>query len=266
MDKQPTFGFNDLLTCLIGDMAKATSERKGDSPAQQFARSQAAIHMIMGFHPRDVAEVMLAGHCMMLHEVMTAEIHDVLFAEASTNKRTLPALNKAFNDNLDRLERYRQRHAEGQPDAPEEVPPMADGPAAPVEPAVRPVPPEMNRAARREATRLQMRAAAAASRAASRQPGPLPQGEIRTASPQRAHHPGGSVVYQPTDEAVAKCQANPVAMTALAAGDPVGFARAMGIEAPSEAFLAAAKSSGSPFDAQALGSWPRAQATGTRKG
>jgi hypothetical protein len=270
MDEQPTFGFKDLLTLVVGDMAKATCERKGESQAQQFARSQAAIHMIMGLLPRDVTEVMLAGHCVMLHDVMTAEIHDALCTEAVTNKRTLIALNKAFNDNLDRLERYRQRPAEGQRDAPE-VPPVADVPAAPVEPAVRPVAsdrpgvPEMNRAARRQASRVQMRAAAATSRAASRQAGQLPPGETRTASPQRVHHPEDTVVYQPADEAVAKCRTNPEAMTALAAGDPVRFARAMGINTPNEAFLAAAKGPGSPFDPQASGPWPMAQATGTRK-
>jgi hypothetical protein len=57
-------------------------------------------------------------------------------------------------------------------------------------------------------------------------------------------------------KAVAKCQANPEAMTALAAGDPARFARALGIAAPGEAFLEAAQSPGSPFDPQSNGPWP----------
>jgi hypothetical protein len=66
-------------------------------------------------------------------------------------------------------------------------------------------------------------------------------------------------------EAIGKCQANPEAMTALAAGDPVRFARALGIDQPGEAFLAAAKSPNSPFDPQSNGPWPVDRLAGTRK-
>ena len=41
---------------------------------------------------------------------------------------------------------------------------------------------------------------------------------------------------------------NKPAMDALDAGDAAGFARAMGVAAPSEGFLAAAARPGSPFD------------------
>jgi len=264
MDIELETGFEHLLTFAVTDMAKAVSVRRGETEARQFARCQAAVHMIMGFQPRDVIEVLLAGHCVMVHEVMTADVHDSLRGEAPSNRRTLVALNKAFNDNLDRLERYRQRPAEGQRAAPE-APPVSDVATATAEPAVRPVMPEMNRAARRQAARAEMRAAATASRAASRSPGQLPPGATRTASPPTAHRPGETVISQPAYEAVAKCQANPKAMTALTAGDPAGFARALGIDSPSEAFLAAATAPGSPFDPQAAGPWPMATATGTRK-
>ncbi len=60
----------------------------------------------------------------------------------------------------------------------------------------------------------------------------------------------------PPPEAVAACRANPEALAALQSGDPTGFARAMGIEHPCEAFLAAANTKGSPFDPQASGPWP----------
>src|ERR1700722_17172276 len=108
MDTASTFGFEDLFTVALTDMAKAVSERNGENEAQQFARCQAAVHMIMGFSPRDAIEVLLAGHCVMLHKVMTADVHDSLCGEAAGNRRSVIALNKAFNDNLDRLERYRQ--------------------------------------------------------------------------------------------------------------------------------------------------------------
>jgi hypothetical protein len=126
----------------------------------------------MGFQPRDVTEMMLAGHCMMFHEMMIAEVHANLCGEASDTKRTVIALNKAFNDNLDRLRRYRQRPDEGQRDA--SVPPGAEPPPAPVEHGERPMPAMMNRAARRQATRAETHAAAAGLRAASRPGGHLP--------------------------------------------------------------------------------------------
>jgi hypothetical protein len=263
MDEQPTFGLKELFTFVIGDMAKAMCERKGESREQQFARSEAAVHMIMGFLPRDAVEVLLAGHCVMLHEVMTAAVHDGLCGDAVTNTRSVVVLNKAFNDNLDRLERYRQRPAEGARDAPE-PPPVTDAPAAPVESAARPVSAGPNRAARRQAARAETRAAAAA-RAGSRQTGPVPPCAPRNASPQAAHHPESTNFHQPAREAVATCRANPAAITALAAGDPDRFARALGIDRPSAAFLAAAKSPGSPFDPQATGPWPTDEAAATRK-
>ena len=45
------------------------------------------------------------------------------------------------------------------------------------------------------------------------------------------------------------------AVAALHSGDAAGFARAMGIEHPSEAFLQAANAKGSPFDPEASGPW-----------
>jgi hypothetical protein len=42
----------------------------------------------------------------------------------------------------------------------------------------------------------------------------------------------------------------------IQAGDAAGFARALGIEQPSPAFLAAANAAGSPFDPNASGPWP----------
>jgi hypothetical protein len=49
-----------------------------------------------------------------------------------------------------------------------------------------------------------------------------------------------------SSERIAACMANPAAMAALKANDPLAFARALGIE-PSKEFLAAAAAEGSPF-------------------
>jgi hypothetical protein len=258
MDTDSAFGFEDLFTSALRGMANAISERHGENEVQQFARCQVAVHMIAGFQPRDVIELMLAGHCVMLHEVMTADVHDSLSGEAATNRRSVVALNKAFNDNLDRLERYRRRPAEGQRDAPEAAP-LADAAAPPARPTAAAAPAQPNRAARRQAARAELHAAATATRTAH------PPGALRNASPQAGPPPEGTVVRPPTPEDVANCRANPEAMAALAAGDPARFARALGVDQPGEAFLAAANCPGSPFDAEAAGPWPMGELAGTRK-
>jgi len=57
-----------------------------------------------------------------------------------------------------------------------------------------------------------------------------------------------TAAWRPSPEAMAACRTNPAAMAALNAGDAEGFARAMGIAKPSEAFLAAAARPGTVFD------------------
>ncbi len=251
MDAAPAFNFENLLSFALRDIAKAVSERKAETPELKYARCQAAVHLVMGFQPRDAVEVMLAGHCVMLHEVMTDDVHTSLCTET---RRPVVALNKAFNDTLDRLERYRQRPAEATRIA-AELPPVAAVPPAPGEPAARPVAAPMNRAARRQADRAQKHAAATASRTAPRQASPVPADATRSVARQTADQSEAAGSAQKLGEAVAKCQANPEAMTALVAGDPARFARALGIDTPGEAFLAAAKTSGSPFDPQSNGPW-----------
>ena len=87
MASTPGFGFNELFTHVVGEIAKAVCERSGETAQQQFARSQAAVHMILGFLPRDVIEALLAGHCVMLHETMLAGVHDTLLGEADAMRR-----------------------------------------------------------------------------------------------------------------------------------------------------------------------------------
>src|ERR1700723_398946 len=122
MASTPEFGFNELFASVIGAIAKALCERSGETAQQQFARSQAAVHMIMAFLPRDVIEALLAGHCVMLHETMLAGVHDTLLGEADAMRRStrsaLIAMNKEFNGNLGHLERYQARPVLGRREAP----------------------------------------------------------------------------------------------------------------------------------------------------
>src|SRR3984957_16738898 len=126
MDTQPAFGFQELLTHVVGDMARAVSERPGETRREHHARSQAAVHMIMGFLPRDVIEAILAGRCVMFHEMMTDSVRDTMRGEVDSTRRatrgTIAAMDKAFGANLTRLEHYRSRPAEGSRDMPEERP------------------------------------------------------------------------------------------------------------------------------------------------
>jgi hypothetical protein len=252
MDQQPAITFQDVFTHVIGDMAKAISERSDEAQDQQFARSGTAVHMILGFLPRDVPEAMLAGHCVMLHEIMTANVRSALCGDAEPRRRgadgSVVGLNRAFNETLDRLERYQQRPAEGSRDAPDQQPDSAPDDESPMPgpPTATPMlGPTLNRAARRHAARAETRAAAAASRSAPKQAVATPQQVGRGQPPIVVHRM--PEVAAPSPEAIAACNANQDAMTALTSGDPAGFARALGIAHPSEAFLAAATAKGSPF-------------------
>ena len=275
MDTQPAFGFKELFAHVIGDMAKAICERNGETQQQQFLRSQAAAHMIMGFLPRDVIEAILAGHCVMFHELMVDSIRDTLRGELDTMRRAtrsnIVAMDKAFGNNLTRLERYQMRPSEGRRDAPEA---RADGGTvvASADRTTAPVPEAPSQAA--PARTVPVRDSAPVTRQvparASAETRDLPaQGDIETSSRAQiedslsVHLPDATIVYHPSPETIAACRANPEAMAALEAGDPERFARAMGIDMPSEAYLAAAASPGSPFDRQASGS--RSPALGSGK-
>lgn len=218
--------FEACCTTIIGDMAKALCERNGETPEQRIVRGQAVIHMIMGFLPRDVIEVTLASHCVMFHELMVAGVHDAFCAEEAKVRRAelhgLIAMNKAFCGNLGHLARYQKRVAEGSHEAPAES--QAASGAGTV----------AGRAAGAESAQDPGRAEA--------EPVPSDPGK-------------SSATCRPTDEAIAAGRDN-AAAAAIRSGDPVGFARAMGIGRPSADFLAAARAPGSPFDLEAPGPWP----------
>jgi hypothetical protein len=115
MDTQPTFGLTELLTHLIGAVANAVSERDGETQHQRLARTLAAAHTIMAFQPRDAIEAMLAGHCVMFHELIVDSVHVTLRGEEPATRRAtrggIVAMDRAFSNSLARLERYRKRQA-----------------------------------------------------------------------------------------------------------------------------------------------------------
>jgi hypothetical protein len=202
MDTPPVFGLRELLTHVVGDIAKAVAVREGEPPARQAAHAQAATHTVMSFMPRDGIEAMLAGHCLMFHELIVDSVRLTLNGEPAAARRAtrsgIVAMDKAFGNNLARLERYRNRQAE--------------------------VPAEAHQVARTE------------SEIADR----VRRHQAATTAPRKQASGNGSAVRYPSPDAIAACTANAEAMAALDAGDPAAFARAMGVENPSAAYLAAA--------------------------
>jgi len=262
MASTPEFGFNELFASVVGEIAKAVCERSGETAQQQFARSQAAVHMIMGFLPRDVVEALLAGHCVLLHETMLASVHDTLLGEADAMRRgtrsALIAMNKEFNGNLSHLERYQARPVLGRRDAPAR--PAADVAAA-----------STGTTAASGQPRAVPDAPAPSTPTQAVPPQPTQPGTGDSAAQKELdwlveHAPEATVECRPSPAMLAECQTNPEAMAALAAGDPERFAKALGIAIPAEAFLEAANSPGSPFDPNATGPWPVTTASRRRTG
>jgi hypothetical protein len=218
MDTKPTLGQTELLTHIVGDIAKAVSEREGESRQRQSDRVQAATGTIMSFLPRDAIEAMLAGHCVMFHELIVDSVHFTLRGEEAATRRatrsSIVAMDKAFGNNFTRLERYRTRHAEGSAD---------------VQPADARTETEIADRVRRHQARTEPppRAAQAAPEA-----GTIP----RPASP----------------EAIA------VAPEALSAPGPAPLTQAMGAEPPNEAWLPAAAGLMTRFNGHAEATHPRA--------
>jgi hypothetical protein len=218
MDTQPTSGFLDTLTHVVGGVARAVCQRVGEAQQQQqIGRSQAAVHTIMEFQPRDSVEAMIAGHCVMFHEMIVESVRFTLGREPEGTRRitrsNIIAMDKAFGSNLTRLVRYRAGLGEGQT------------PAKPVD-------------------------AIAEAEVADRVRRHQPESTPPAASPrQPAQTPG--------PEAIAACQANPEAMAALEAGDPARFARAMGVNQPSDAYLAAAAAQMAGFNRQPAAARPQ---------
>ena len=121
METQPAFGLRELLTHVVGDIARALCQREGETPRQRYDRTQAAAHTVMAFTPRDAIEAMLAGHCVMFHEMIVDSVNTTMGGEETAKRRgtrsNIVAMDKAFGNNLERLERYQSRQAQGLADA-----------------------------------------------------------------------------------------------------------------------------------------------------
>jgi hypothetical protein len=128
MDPQPTLGPDDLLAPddvlanIIGEIAYALAYRPlacrpGEPPSRRDERSRTAADTIRQFHPGDAVEAMIAGHCVIFHELIVDNLPGTFRgAEQGTERRAMPgdllAMDRAFGANLTRLERYRTRQAE----------------------------------------------------------------------------------------------------------------------------------------------------------
>jgi hypothetical protein len=259
MQSQAQFGFKDMLTQVIGDMARAMCRRNDESEQRQRDRVEAAVRMIMGFLPRDLIEAMLAGHCVMFHELMVDNVRHTLLGEVDTMRRStrasVVAMDKCFGNNLTRLEHYQRRPSTGSRETADTVAvetpaetPMETPIEAPVATAAVATPRD---ASLRTAMRTEFATAGQQAGAATERT-PEPQGTAAPPARTAATGIGSASIGGPSASAIADCQANPEAMAALDAGDPARFARALGLE-PNAAFLAAATAPGGPFDRAAAG-------------
>jgi hypothetical protein len=165
----------------------------------------------------------------MIHELLIDSVHHTLHGEPDTHRRAtrsgIVAMVRAFGNHLVQLERYQARPAEGRRDVPEQR-------AADAQDARRQPSPPLTETAQ----------------------GPEPPAATPIAVAEPLLEPSApSVVeinapYRPSPEAIAMCRANPAAMAALEAGDPEAFARALGVDQPSDAYVAAATGQMGPVD------------------
>jgi hypothetical protein len=121
MDTQPLSGLPQLMDHIIADMARALCQRRDEPHQMQAARAQGAAQSIRAFQPDNAVEAMIAGHCVMLHEVIVDSVETTLRGEPDAMRRAtrsgIVAMDKAFGANLVRLERYRARHTGSPADA-----------------------------------------------------------------------------------------------------------------------------------------------------
>jgi hypothetical protein len=224
MDTISAFGFEACCKAIAGDMARALAKRNGETPEQQFVRAQAAVFMIMGFLPRDVAEALLASHCVMFHELMVIGVHDALCAQDAKARRGevqgLLAINKAFGGNLIQLQRYQKR------------------------------PPE----SRRETVSNVATGAVQVKSAPTSTPAPAAAHVPPAVKPGAAAGPPAARGHS-ADKAVPAAGANSEAAAALRAGDGAVFALSAGSEQQGAVPVAEAGTPGSPFHPGTPGRW-----------
>jgi hypothetical protein len=116
MDTTPAISLQEILTHVISDMARSVAVRGGETQQQRLARAQYAAQIILAFLPTDVIEAMIAGHCVMFHEMIVDSVQTTLRGEADATRRatrsSIVAMDKAFGNNLIRLRQHRARLAE----------------------------------------------------------------------------------------------------------------------------------------------------------
>ena len=116
MDAKPQFGRQQLLSHIVNDMARALCQRRDEPQARQLARAQGTAQSVLAFLPGDAIEAMIAGHCVMFHELIVDTVQTTLRGEPEATRRAtrsgIVAMDKAFGANLARLERYRTRHTD----------------------------------------------------------------------------------------------------------------------------------------------------------
>src|SRR3954447_23204742 len=110
MQNQRQLSVPELFNHVVGDAARSVSQRAGETKEQEAVRAQVAVHAIMGFRPSDMTEAMLAGQCVMFHELMLDAIRDLFRGEIDTHRHAtrngIVALDRAFGNNLARLQRW----------------------------------------------------------------------------------------------------------------------------------------------------------------
>jgi hypothetical protein len=242
MQTQPDFGFKDLMTHLVGGIVKAVCEQDGETSEQQFLRSQAATFMVMAFMPRDVVEAMIAGHIVMLHEMMVHDVQATLRGSEDKGRRVtragIVAMDRAFGDSLARLDKYRSRPSEGQRETRDAAPERTDGgDTAGVEQTARKPVARPSEPARDPRTRSRVRPAQMAAEMSEME---QLRTYIRLAGTNAGLTPTADMLkFGPAPGKIADSLANTALMAALEAADPVRFARTIGVE-PSPAYIAAA--------------------------
>jgi hypothetical protein len=127
-------GLIETLAAIVKDMAHAMCQRPGENADQQFTRAKVATRAILSFEPRGTIEVMLAGHSVMFHALITDSIHHTLRGEIDTMRRgsraNIVALNKAFHLNVEKFAQYQTHPSVSADQAGHAVPAAADPAAA----------------------------------------------------------------------------------------------------------------------------------------
>jgi hypothetical protein len=217
MSSPAPYTFKQLVSEIITALAASISERHGETPEQKADRFRLATQMILAFFPRDVVEIVLTSRVVLFHELTLDSARELLRGQTPPMQRStranIVALDRCFHANLGKLEHYQTRRSDGERDAAEDQRP----PATPTQTAPEPSP------ARQSNARSDQPARSAPIR---------PSASTNWAS--------DSQTLVPPPEAVAALARNEAALEALAANDPIAFAKAMGIENPSNDPAAAA--------------------------